>query len=104
MPQPRRTALIFVSQDWFNSSLAHLLPPRPRAPNAEVHQLQTDLWEQADQGLWLKDVRETRLRRQDGSAVAPLRFSSRGDSSSPSPSSTMSRTCSSGSPPRTSRS
>ena len=40
MPKHPPTAIVVVTKDWFNSSLAHLLPPRPISrSNAEFHRL-----------------------------------------------------------------
>ena len=71
MPKPKQTAIITVPQNWFDTAFSRLLPPGLPSTEA-VHEIVTDLWETAANGIWLKGVTPTRLRHEDGSDVGPL--------------------------------
>ena len=80
MPKHPQTAIVVVTKDWFNSSLAHLLPPRPISRStAEFHRLIGGLARQDERGVWLADFRTVRIKGPDGTelpmeVLVPWRF------------------------------
>ena len=80
MPKHPQTAIVVVTKDWFNSSLAHLLPPRPISRStAEFHRLIGGLAGQDERGVWLDDFRTVRIKGPDGTdlpmeVLVPWRF------------------------------